>query len=162
MNYILFVTNAENFKTFDQKGILGFKKLRKNYALKTHPGDLLVCYIGEIGKLAGIFKIESEMYEDREKLFIMKTKDEIYPWRFKVSTVVALSEDHWVPIENFRDKLEMFKKRSGPHWKLALQGQIHYLAPPRLARSQKVFFLTSQNYPYYRLTKISFFFVECA
>ena len=67
------------------------------------------------------------MYENREPLFTMKTKDEIYPWRFKVSTVVALPEAQWVPIENFRDKLEMFKKRQGPHWKLALQGQIHYL-----------------------------------
>ncbi len=127
MNLILFVTNADNFKIFDQKGILGFKQLRRNYALKTHPGDQLVCYIGGVGKLAGIFKIESEMYEAREKLFTMKTKDEIYPWRFKVSTVVLLPEKQWLPIENFRDKLEMFKKRSGPHWKLALQGQIHYL-----------------------------------
>lgn len=127
MNYILFVTNAENFKLFDQKHILGFKQLRKNYALKTHPEDLLTTYVGGIGKLSGIFKIESEMYENREKLFTMKTKDEIYPWRFKVSTVVALPETRWVPIENFRDKLSMFKKRSGPHWKLALQGQIHYL-----------------------------------
>lgn len=128
-SYILFVTNAENFKLFDQKGILGFKQLRKNYAQKTHPGDLLVTYVGGIGKLSGIFKIESEMYEDREKLFTMKTKDEIYPWRFKVSTVVSLPEEQWVPIENFRDKLSMFTKRAGPHWKLALQGQIHYLTP---------------------------------
>lgn len=129
MNYILFVTNSDNFQIFDQKHILGFKQLRKNYAFKTHPGDLLVCYIGGVGKLAGTFKIESEMYEDREKLFTMKTKDEIYPWRFKVSTVVALPEEQWLPIENFRDVLSMFKKRQGPHWKLALQGQIHYLTP---------------------------------
>ncbi|HSX58014.1 MAG TPA: hypothetical protein VLE47_01945 [Candidatus Saccharimonadales bacterium] len=127
MNYILFVTNEENFKLFDQKHILGFKQLRKNYALKTHPGDQLVTYVGGIGKLSGIFKIESEMYEDRQELFTMKTKDEIYPWRFKVSTTVVLPEEQWVPIENFRDKLSMFKKRTGAHWKLALQGQIHYL-----------------------------------
>lgn len=127
MNFILFVTNADNFQIFHQKGILGFKQLRKNYALKTHPGDLLVTYIGGIGNLSGIFKVESEMYEDWEKLFSMKTKDEIYPWRFKVSTVVALPEAQWVPIENFRDKLSIFQKRTGPYWKLALQGQIHYL-----------------------------------
>jgi hypothetical protein len=127
MNYLLFVTNAENFKIFDQKHILGFKQLRRNYAQKTHPGDLLVTYVGGIGKLSGIFKIESEMYEDRTEMFTMKTKGEIYPWRFRVSTVVSLPEAQWVPIENFRDKLEMFKKRLGPHWKLALQGQIHYL-----------------------------------
>lgn len=129
MNYILFVTNAANFQIFTQRGILGFKQLRKNYALETHPEDLVVCYIGGAGKLAGIFKVQSEMYEDHKMMFTMKTKNEIYPWRFKISTVVALPESHWVPIENFRDKLEMFKKRSGPHWKLALQGQIHYLTP---------------------------------
>lgn len=127
MNYILFVTNADNFKIFDEKGLLGFKQLRKNYDLKIHPGDLLTTYVGGIGKLSGIFKIESEMFEDREKLFTMKTKNEIYPWRFKVSTVVALPEDKWIPIEFFRDKLSIFKKHSGSHWKLALQGQIHYL-----------------------------------
>lgn len=127
MNYILFVTNEDNFNLFHQKGILGFKQLRRNYAQKTHPGDLLVTYVGGIGKLSGIFRIESEMYEDREEIFTMKTKDEIYPWRFKVSTVVALPAAQWVPIENFRDKLSIFKKRAGPHWKLALQGQIHYL-----------------------------------
>lgn len=129
MNHILFVTNAANFQIFVHREILGFKQLRKNYAMKTHPGDLLVTYIGGIGKLSGIFKIESEMYEDRQPFFTMKTKNEIYPWRFKISTVVALPEAQWVPIENFRDKLEMFKKRSGPHWKLALQGQVHYLTP---------------------------------
>lgn len=127
MNHILFVTNAENFKIFDQRHILGFKQLRKNYALKTHPGDLLACYIGGIGKVGGVFRIESEMYEDREPLFTMKTKDEIYPWRFKVSTVKVLPEKKWLPIEEFKDKLSIFKKRQGPHWKLALQGQIHYL-----------------------------------
>lgn len=127
MNHILFVTNAENFKLFQEKGILGFKQLRKNYALKTHPGDLLTTYIGGIGKLSGIFRIESEMFEERTKLFTEKTPGEIYPWRFKVSTVVALPEEEWVPIENFKEKLIMFKKRTGPHWKLALQGQIHYL-----------------------------------
>ena len=127
MNHILFVTNADNFQIFDQKHILGFKQLRKNYALKTHPGDQLVCYIGGIGKLAGVFRIESEMYEDREKLFTMKTKDEMYPWRFRVSTLAALPEEQWLPVEKFRDKLEMFKKRSGPYWRLALQGQVHYL-----------------------------------
>lgn len=126
-NYILFVTNADNFEIFDQKHLLGFKQLRKNYALKTHPGDLLTTYVGGIGKLSGIFRIESEMFEERTKLFTEKTPGEIYPWRFKVSTVVALPEEKWVPIENFRDKLSIFKKRTGPHWKLALQGQIHYL-----------------------------------
>lgn len=127
MNYILFVTNTDNFNIFHKKGILGFKQLRKNYALKTYPGDLLATYLGGIGKLSGIFKIESEMYEDWEELFAMKTKHEIYPWRFKVSTVKVLPEEKWVPIEFFRDKLSIFKKRAGPHWKLALQGQIHYL-----------------------------------
>lgn len=129
MNYILFVTNPENFKLFASKNVLGFKKLRKNYSLKTHPGDLLVCYIAGIGKLSGIFKIESEMFEETEKLFTMKTPGEIYPWRFKVSKVVTLPEEQWIPIENFRDKLSIFKKREGAHWKLALQGQIHYLTP---------------------------------
>jgi hypothetical protein len=127
MNFILFVTNEDNFHFFHEKGILGFKQLRKNYAAKTHPGDFLVTYLGGIGKLSGIFKIESEMYEERQEIFTMKTKDEIYPWRFKVSTVVALPRAQWIPIENFRDKLSIFKKRAGPHWKLALQGQIHYL-----------------------------------
>jgi predicted RNA-binding protein len=127
MNNILFITNKENFQIFSKEGVLGFKQLRKNYALKTHPGDQVACYIGGIGKVGGIFKIESEMYEDREKVFTMKTKDEIYPWRFKVSTVKVLPEERWIPIEEFKDKLSIFKKRAGPHWKLALQGQIHYL-----------------------------------
>lgn len=127
MNYILFVTNEANFKIFTEKGILGFKERRKNYALKTHPGDRLVCYVAGIGKLGGIVQIESEMFENPEKIFTMKTPGELYPWRFKVSTVVTLPEEQWVPIENFRDKLSLFKKRVGPHWKLALQGQIHYL-----------------------------------
>lgn len=142
-SYILFVTNADNFKIFDQKHILGFKQLRRKYALKTRPGDLLVTYVGGIGKLSGIFKIESEVYEDRESLFTMKTKEETYPWRFKVSTVLALSEAQWVPIENFRDKLSMFKKRSGPHWKLALQGQIHYLTAQDWQQVEKVLKLKS-------------------
>ena len=127
MNYILFVTNQENFEIFTKQGIVGFKQLRKNYALKTHPGDLLACYIGGLGKVGGIVKIESEMFEEREELFTMKTPGEIYPWRFKCSTVVALAEERWVPIENFRDKLSIFRRRAGSHWKLALQGQIHYL-----------------------------------
>lgn len=127
MNKILFVTNGENFKIVTEKGVVGFKAGRKNYALKTHPGDLLAFYIAGIGKIGGIVKIESEMYEDRSRFFTMKTPGEIYPWRFKSSNVQVLPEDKWIPIEFFRDKLEIFSKRDGPHWKLALQGQIHYL-----------------------------------
>jgi predicted RNA-binding protein len=127
MNFILFVTNTENFATTTEKGIVGFKAGRKNYALKTRPGDQLAFYIAGTGKVGGIVKIESEMYEDREKLFKPKTPGEIYPWRFKSSNILVLPEEKWIPIEHFRDKLEIFKARPGPHWKLALQGQIHYL-----------------------------------
>jgi hypothetical protein len=43
--------------------------------------------------------------------------------------VKALPEEKWIPIEEFKDKLEMFSKIKGTHWKLALQGQVHYLTP---------------------------------
>ncbi len=127
MNHILFVTNPENFKTTTEKGIVGFKTGRRSYADKTQPGDLLAYYVAGIGKIGGIVRIESTMYEDREKLFKPKTPGEIYPWRFKSSNVVVAPEEKWVPIEFFRDKLSIFKKREDPHWKLALQGQIHYI-----------------------------------
>ncbi len=128
MNKILFVTNIENFQTTTADGVVGFKAGRKNYALKTHPGDQLAFYIAGIGKVGGIVEITSQMYEDREKLFKPKTPGEIYPWRFKSKNILVLPQEKWIPIEDFRDKLEMFKSRQGAHWKLALQGQIHYLS----------------------------------
>ncbi len=123
---ILFVTNAENFEIFTREGVVGFKERRKREAEKAKPGDILVCYIGGEKKIGGIIRTESEMFEDREKIFTEKTPNEIYPWRFKCSTVVNLEEEKRIPIEYFFDKLTMFEKFTSKY--LALQGQVHYLS----------------------------------
>lgn len=123
---ILFVTNKDNFRIFTSQGLLGFKKSRKSEAGKTKPGDKLICYVGGEKKIGGILKIESEMFEDKKKIFAEKTPGEIYPWRFKVSTVVSLPEEKQLPIEYFFDKLEMFERYSSKY--LALQGQVHPLS----------------------------------
>ena len=51
--------------------------------------------------------------------------EETHPWRFDVKFEVKLSEDGYVPAENFKDKLKYLKKWPAKYWKLGFQGNVH-------------------------------------
>ena len=51
--------------------------------------------------------------------------EETHPWRFDVKFEAKLSEDGYVPAEEFKDKLKYLKKWPAKYWKLGFQGNVH-------------------------------------
>jgi EVE domain len=105
--------------------VIGLKERNRVRALEIEPGDRIVLYLTRLMAFAGSIRVESEMYEDRSKLWPGKPrKPDPYPWRFPTSPEVVLDEDVWIPAESMVGELEHIAKWPVEHWKLAFQGQI--------------------------------------
>lgn len=125
MKYWLLVTHPKNFDLMKKKNIAAMKAKRKSFALSVEPGDKVVFYLTKIGKFGGLAEFTSKTREEKTKIFEEEKPGEVHPWRFDVKFEVKLSEDKYVPSENFKDKLAYLKKWPAKYWKLGFQGNIH-------------------------------------
>ncbi len=119
--------SPENYAATREHGfkVIGLKERNRNRALEVEPGDRIVLYLTRVMAFAASIRIESEMYEDREKIWPGKPgKVDAYPWRFHASPEAVLDEPEWIPAESLVDQLEHIQKWPREHWKLAFQGQI--------------------------------------
>ena len=125
MVHWLCITNEKNWNVAKNKRIWGLAKKEKKLG-DLGIGDYLVFYIKQRKekdeivkpKIAGIFKVASKPFYDKEKIFATSQKRyELYPWRFKIETV-AIPEN---PLEFRRliPKLEFIKKKR--KWYVYLQ-----------------------------------------
>jgi hypothetical protein len=59
--------SPENFAATREHGfrVIGMKERRRRQALEMAPGDRIVFYLTQIGKLAGSVRLTSEMFVDR-------------------------------------------------------------------------------------------------
>lgn len=105
--------------------LIGLKERNRNRALEIEPQDMIVLYITRVMAFAGAVRVESELYEDRSKVWPGKPgKADTYPWRFETSAEIVLDEPEWVPAVSLVDELEHIRKWPREHWRLAFQGQI--------------------------------------
>jgi hypothetical protein len=105
--------------------LIGLKQRNRNRALEIEPGDRIVLYATRIMAFVASIRVESEMFEDREKVWPGKPgKVDAYPWRFDTSPEIVVDESRWVPAESLVDELQHIGKWPREHWKLAFQGQI--------------------------------------
>lgn len=105
--------------------VIGLKERNRARALQIEPGDRIVLYATRVMAFVASIRVESEMYEDRSKIWPGKPgKVDAYPWRFLSSPEVDLDEAHWVAAESLARELEHVRKWPPEHWKLAFQGQI--------------------------------------
>jgi hypothetical protein len=106
-------------------GLIGLKERNRNRALEIEVGDRIVLYLTRVMAFAGSIRVESELYEDRSKVWPGKPgKADSYPWRFQTSPEVVLAEPDWVPAVSLVNDLDHIRKWPPEHWRLAFQGQI--------------------------------------
>jgi EVE domain len=137
--------SLENFRINVERGfdVIGFKERRRRQAEQFEPGDEVVFYVTGVQAFGGIARVRSEMFEDREPIWPQKKKQrhmpvsgdespspanmkypEAYPWRVEAEPVAILSEDDFLPAEDFVTELEHSRRWPPEHWHLAFQGQL--------------------------------------
>jgi predicted RNA-binding protein len=119
--------SVENFRATRERGfsVIGAKERRRRLAEQVEPGDEIVFYVTVVQSFAGIVRVTSEMFEDREKIWPGKPgKVDPYPWRFQIEPVIVLEEAEFVPAIELVSDLEHVRKWPVEHWHLAFQGQL--------------------------------------
>ena len=119
--------SLDNFRATRERGfrVIGAKERRRRMAEAIDPGDRIVFYVTIVQAFAGIVRVTSEMYEDREKIWPGKPgKVDPYPWRFETEPEIVLDEDAFVPAVELASELEHVRKWPLEHWQLAFQGQL--------------------------------------
>ena len=91
--------------------VTGFKKRRGNIAKKIHPGDYLICYLTGLSRFIGVLEVLSESYYDGK---IQIWEDQLFPVRFKVKIVHALTARTAVPVHDLKDRLSLFRDARTP------------------------------------------------
>lgn len=97
--------------------ISGFRESRWETAQKIQTGDYLLCYLTGVSRFIGILEVTEPAYQDSSPIW----KDETFPCRLRVKTVVALKPETAVPVQELSDRLSFFKELP-PH-SLAWTGQ---------------------------------------
>src|SRR5215207_7025183 len=119
--------SLDNFRATREHGfrLIGAKERRRGMAEQIEPGDRIVFYVTVVQAFAGIVRVTSEMFEDREPVWPGKPgKVDAYPWRFETEPELVLAEDDFVPAVELAGELEHVAKWPLEHWHLAFQGQL--------------------------------------
>lgn len=73
-------------------------------------GDYLLCYLTGISRFIAILEATSEPFKDSSPIW----KDEDFPSRVRVKTVVVLAPETAVPVTELRDRLSAFTNMKSP------------------------------------------------
>jgi predicted RNA-binding protein len=128
--YWIVVGGPENFEAAKARGfdMFGFKSTRRREASKMRPGDKLIFYLTGQMKFAGVATVQSEMYEDHDKVFASKKKPgEDYPFRVKTEPDVILDPSAYLDVRELAPGMQYTKKWPAEHWRLAFQGNLHVI-----------------------------------
>ena len=89
MNYWICITNEKNWDIIYDKGVWGVSQAYMNILSQVEIDDKIFFYI-KGGKVKGIFKAISKMYESKEKIFNIISiykKNEIFPYRINLKQI---------------------------------------------------------------------------
>jgi predicted RNA-binding protein len=122
--------SLENFRINAERGFdrIGFKEGRRNQAKQMRTGDEIVFYVTKVQEFGAIARVESEMFEERERIWPPGPKQEQYPWRVEAEPVLVLDEERFVPAVELVGELEHAAKWPAEHWHLAFQGQLRIVS----------------------------------
>lgn len=112
MTYFLDLFTGATWKEFCDAGskVSGFRESRWATLQKVKPGDYLLCYLTGVMRFIGVLEVTSEPFKDSTPIW----KDEDFPCRVKVKTVVALTPETAVPVLELRDRLSIFSGMKSP------------------------------------------------
>jgi predicted RNA-binding protein len=95
-NYWLDLFTPTTWEEFLKAGgnISGFRESRWTTVQKIKAGDYLICYLTGISRFIGILEVIDKPFKDNSIIW----KDEEFPCRLKVKTIVALTPNTAVPV----------------------------------------------------------------
>jgi len=112
-NYWLDLFTGVTWEEFKAAGasVSGFRESRWNTVQKIKAGDYLLCYLTGVSRFIAVLEVIGEPFQDDSLIW----KDEHFPSRLKVKTVVELTPQTAVPVHELRDRLSMFQDLKSPH-----------------------------------------------
>jgi len=112
-NYWLDLFTWTTWKEFLAAGgkVSGFREKKRKMVQKIKPGDYLLCYLTGISRFIGLLEVASSAFTDRSPIW----KDEDFPHRIKVKTLVKLEPETAVPIFQLKDQLSIFQNLENPN-----------------------------------------------
>ena len=99
--------------------VSGFRESRWKTVQRIKTGDYLLCYLTGLSRFIAVLEVTSSAFKDSAPIW----KDEDFPCRVRLRTVVALTPETAVPIHELRDRLTIFENLTSPHaWTGRLRG----------------------------------------
>lgn len=111
-SYWLDLFTGVTWKEFQAAGgnVSGFRESRWSAVQKIQPGDYLLCYVTGVSRFIAALETISAPFRDSSPIW----KDEDFPCRLKVRSVVILTPETAVPVSELRDQLSMFRNMKSP------------------------------------------------
>jgi hypothetical protein len=102
-NYWLDLFTGTTWKEFIDAGgkASGFRESRWKAVQQMKPGDYLLCYLTRVGRFIGVLEVASAAFRDKTQIW----RGEVFPCRVKVNTIVTLTPETAVPLDQLKDKL---------------------------------------------------------
>jgi predicted RNA-binding protein len=91
--------------------VSGFRERRWKTVQRMKPGDYLLCYLTGISRWIAVLEVTSQPFTDAAPIW----KDEDFPSRVHVRSVVTLTPETAVPILELRDQLSIFRELKNPN-----------------------------------------------
>ncbi len=106
-NYWLDLFTGVTWKEFLEAGsnVSGFRETRWSAVQRIKPGDYLLCYLTGVSRFIAVLEVASAAFRESSPIW----KDEDFPCRLKVKTVVVLTPETAVPVLELRDRLSIFR-----------------------------------------------------
>lgn len=106
-NYWLDLFTGTTWQEFLDAGgsVTGFRERRWKTIQQIKVGDYLICYLTGLCRFIGVLQVIKAGYKDSTPIW----KDEDFPCRLKVKTLVALTPETAVPVHELSDSLSFFK-----------------------------------------------------
>ncbi len=91
--------------------VSGFRDRRRKTVQQMKPGDYLLCYLTGISRWIAVLEVTSQPFTDTAPIW----KDEDFPSRVHVRSVVTLTPETAVPVLELRDQLSIFRELKNPN-----------------------------------------------
>ena len=91
------------FNDSDVVDSLCFRESRWKTLQQIKPGDYLLCYLTRLSRFIGVLEVTSETFRDKTQIW----KDDIFPCRLRVKTIVTLTPETAIPLDQLKDQLSV-------------------------------------------------------
>jgi hypothetical protein len=127
MNYWLDLFTGTTWREFREAGanVSGFRPRQSHVAKRVKPGDILLCYLTGVMRWVGALEVTGASTDTRRIW-----KEQEFPVRFDVKTLVTLEPEHGVPMQELEGRVKFY---ASPKDKGKFQGiirsSLHTISP---------------------------------